>query len=176
MELAPVPRRQSVVLALWRVVAVALLAPLILLVLLPAVLGLSRFVVTTDAMASVPRGSLVFSRYVPGSDLHGGDVITFRQPLPAPDDGFVTRRVTSVHGDQLQTGSDAGADSWVLSVSDQSYARMVAHVPWAGYPFVGNTDRWAWAPLVGIPVMALLLSFAAGHRRRGTREPADQLI
>ena len=54
---------------------------LALAVLVPALLGYQRYVITSGSMTGTyDRGSLVFDQVVPTSDLRVGDVITFRPP------------------------------------------------------------------------------------------------
>ena len=92
------------------------LAPVVLLVLLPAVLGLQRYVVTDRSMDGVPgRGSVVLAREVPAADLEVGDVITFRlrrtassdERVHPPDRGHRGRRRHHAQADT--TGS---TDPW----------------------------------------------------------------
>ena len=88
MEIAPVPHRSTR--PEWRRLAIGLvvLVPVVLLVLLPAVLGFERYVVTDRAMdGSVSRGSVVLAREVPPTDLRVGDVISFRPPAAPPTRG-----------------------------------------------------------------------------------------
>src|SRR3954471_14922726 len=105
MELTPVPSRRSLMGRLWLFVAVAVLAPLLVLVVLPAALGLQRYVVTSDALGhGIPRGSLTFAEPTPAVDLGIGDVITFRRPGARSDAALVTRRVLSVTPAEIRTG------------------------------------------------------------------------
>src|SRR5262245_66569408 len=67
---------------------------LALAVLVPALLGFQRYVITSGSMTGTyDRGSLVFDRVVTTASLRAGDVITFRPPGHA---GLVTHRVASV--------------------------------------------------------------------------------
>ena len=77
---------------------------LALAVLVPALLGYQRYVITSGSMTGTyDRGSLVFDKVVPTSSLRAGDVITFRPPGHA---GLVTHRIhtlTSVDGKRVLT-------------------------------------------------------------------------
>jgi len=77
---------------------------LALTVLVPALLGYQRYVITSGSMTGTyDRGSLVFDKVVPTSSLRAGDVITFRPPGHA---GLVTHRIhtlTSVDGKRVLT-------------------------------------------------------------------------
>ena len=59
--------------------------------LLPALLGYQRYVITSGSMTGTyDRGSLVYDSVVPTSSLKVGDVITFGPPGHA---GLVTHRI-----------------------------------------------------------------------------------
>jgi signal peptidase len=180
MELAPVPIRPTLMGRLWLVVAAAVLVPMVVLVALPAVLGLQRYVVSSDAMGdSVPRGSITFAERVPALDLQPGDVITFRPPNQAAGSPFVTRRVVSATAAGIRTSGDGtGADPWVLSArGDRS--RVVFQVPYVGYPFLGGVRPALWVALAFVPLLAVLLAVvidldrARQRRRRGTTHVID---
>src|SRR5882672_1248363 len=85
-------------------------------VLVPALLGYQRYVITSGSMTGTyDRGSLVFDRVVATASLRAGDVITFRPPgHPA----FVTHRIASVatvRGQRVFTtkgDANRAADAW----------------------------------------------------------------
>jgi signal peptidase I len=175
MELAPVPIRPSLMGRLWLVVAIAVLAPLVLLVVLPTVLGLERYVVTSDALGdTVPRGSLTFAERVPGSDLRAGDVITFRPPSAPSSAPLVTRRVVAASDSGIRTAADStGTDPWVLP-TDVDRSRVIWHIPYVGYPFSGGVQPTIWVMLASVPMLAVLLAVVADldrarQRRRAVR-------
>lgn len=175
MELAPVPIRPSLMGRLWLVVVVAVLGPIVLLVALPTLLGLQRFVVTSDAMGdNVPRGSITFAERVPAVDLQPGDVITFRPPTQSADAAFVTRRVVSATAAGIRTSGDGtGADPWLLSAKGDR-SRVVFHVPYVGYPFLGGVRPAIWVIVLSVPLLAVLLAVVADldrarQRRRNAR-------
>jgi signal peptidase len=135
----------------------------VLLVLVPAVLGLDRFVVTDRAMdGSLGRGSVVLAREVPPTDLEVGDVIIFRPPGGSSDDR-VTRRIVAVDDGVATTrGDSSGSQPWSVPLQDgSSYARVWMGVPWIGYPFVAGGG---WLVLVGAAAAALVLALAMGRR------------
>jgi signal peptidase len=164
VEIAPVPHRASR--GEWRRLALGLgvLVPVVLLVLLPTVLGLDRYVVTDRSMGgSLGRGSVVLAREVPPDDLRVGDVITFRPPGSAADDR-VTRRVVAIDGTVARTRTDGTGrrDPWVLPLDASSYGRVWLGIPWIGYPFlVGG----GWVVLALAAVVAFVLALAAGRRQ-----------
>jgi hypothetical protein len=170
MELTPVPTRPSLMGRLWLLVAVAVLAPLVLLVVLPAVLGLQRFVVTSDAVGdTVPRGSLTFAETVSGIDLEVGDIITFRPPHGRSDAALVTRRVVSASSEGIRTkGDGTGTDPWLLP-ADGDRSRVVAHVPYVGYPFIGAVRPATWIMLASVSMVAVLLAVIADIDRARQR-------
>jgi signal peptidase len=138
LEIAPVPhrstRRERRRLALGLIV----LLPVVLLVLLPAVLGLDRYVITEQsAHGSLGRGSVVLAREVPPSDLRVGDVITFPR-AGGGTDARVARTIVAIHGDVATVRADpTGAnDPRPVPLTSASYARVWLAIPWLGYPFV----------------------------------------
>jgi signal peptidase I len=163
LEIAPVPHRSTR--GEWRRLALALLvlAPVVLLVLLPAVLGLQRYVVTDRSMeGSLARGSVVLARDVPPPDLQVGDVITFRPPGGRSDER-VTRRIVAIENGAATTRADltGTTDPWALPLTSASYPRVWLGVPYVGYPFVMDGG---WVLLAGAALAALVLALTTGRR------------
>jgi hypothetical protein len=156
LEIAPVPHRATR--GEWRRLALGMLilAPVVLLVLLPAVLGLNRYVVTDRAMdGSLARGSVVLAREVPPTDLGVGDVITFARPGGDPDERVVRRIVAIEDGVATTQADTAGTpDPWAVQLTDTAYARVSVGVPWLGYPFVMD-GGWIWLALAAAAALAL---------------------
>ncbi len=119
MELAPVPRRPRLATRGRTLLAVAVFLPITLFALVPAALGLQRYVVADDVGRGIHRGSLVIERRVPSSDLRVDDVITFR---PATDRPLITRRILSIEL-PMTTTSRPTSPTW---------ARCAASWPIAG--------------------------------------------
>jgi signal peptidase I len=155
---------------MWRVAsACAIVAALALglCVLVPALLGFQRYVITSGSMTGTyDRGSLVFDRVVPTSTLRVGDVITFRPPGQA---GLVTHRIVSVRtvrGERvLRTKGDANrvADSWdpfVLRGAEQ--ARVAFHIRYVGYALGALSERKVRMAVIGLPALLIALVTLAG--------------
>jgi signal peptidase len=164
VEIAPVPHRSSR--GEWRRLALGLgvLVPVVLLVLLPTVLGLDRYVITDSSMdGTLDRGAVVLAREVPPGDLSVGDVITF-QPPGGEADERVTRRIVAIDKSVAKTRADATGkiDLWVLPLDGSSYARVWLGIPWIGYPFVVDGG---WVVLALVAVAAFVLALAAGRRQ-----------
>jgi signal peptidase len=173
LEIAPVPHRSSR--SEWRRLALGLLVlvPVVLLVLLPAVLGLDRYVVTDRSMdGSLGRGSVVLAREVPPSDLRVGDVISFPRAGGGSDDR-VTRRIVAIQGDVAITQADTtgSAEQGTLPLSSPSYARVWLALPWIGYPFVVDGGGLL---LALIAVVAFVLALASGRRQSQTTVRPDR--
>lgn len=171
MEIAPVPRRPPLSATGRIVVLVAILLPVTLLTLVPVMLGMDRYVVTSDAMGgTMGRGSVVYVHSVPVSDVEVGDVITFTPP-GAPTGSRVTRRVVALEGSGVRTQGDSltRPDPWTLPLDGPTAAEVVLAVPLLGYPFTGPVDRGTWL-LVGTATLALCLALGlrSGQRRRRT--------
>jgi signal peptidase len=153
-----------------RVLGIALCAVALVLalaVLVPALLGFQRYVITSGSMTGTyDRGSLVFDRVVATSSLKAGDVITFRPPGQA---GLVTHRIVSLRvvGGQrvFTTKGDANrtADVWgPLTLHDARQARVAFHVPYIGYGIAALSDRRVRMVVIGLPALLIALSTLAG--------------
>ena len=153
--------------------AVALL--LALVVLVPALLGFQRYVITSGSMTGTyDRGSLVFDRVVPTASLRAGDVITFRPPGRA---GLVTHRiktVTTVRGRRVVTtkgDANRADDAWgAISLPTAKQARVAFHVPYLGYGLAALSERWVRMLLIGVPALLVALGTLAGLWRETAPE------
>ncbi|GAB3255512.1 S24/S26 family peptidase [Nocardioides dilutus] len=183
MDITPVPR-PSPTLSRGRLLAALLvIGPIIVLVFLPSVLGLQRYVVTDRAMdgdidGSISRGSVALTRAVPSTDLVAGDVIVFRPPVEddASSEDSVTRRIVAIkNGEAWTRGDNLDADDpWRVDVSTGTYPRVVFVVPWIGRPFSGQAGQGGWWLLVAATVItlvvALVLAIAAPWRTARQRQ------
>lgn len=189
MEITPVPQ-PAPALSRGRVLAALLvLGPVIVLVFLPSVMGLQRYVVTDAAMAgdvegSIGRGSVALTRNVPVADLVAGDVIVFRPPVgegaagedtageDTAGEDTVTRRIVAIEGGAARTRGDnrPAEDPWQVDVTSGTYPRVVFAVPWIGRPFSGQAGQGGWWLLAGAIVMTLALAVAAPWRRARQRD------
>jgi len=186
VEITPVPH-PAPTLSRGRVLgALLLVGPVIVLVVLPAVLGLDRYVVADAAMegeaaGSLGKGSVALTRDVPAADLETGDVITFRPPVEQgrPASGPVTRRIVSIQDGVAWTQADNldQNDPWRLDVSTGTYSRVVFAVPLVGYPFTREAGLVGWLLLLVTTATGLVLAMGV-PRKRGpdragpTRKPS----
>jgi signal peptidase len=142
--------------------ALALLALLAIGVamLLPPLAGLERYVIEGDSMdGAIPRGSIAYEEVVPVDRIGVGDVITYRPPGRA---GLVTHRVAWIghdgRGERLyRTRGDANpvADPWTFRLRRRSQARVVLHLPLAGYAVAALSVRWVRMAAIGGPALAI---------------------
>jgi signal peptidase I len=157
--------------------AVALI--LALAVLVPALLGYQRYVITSGSMTGTyDTGSLVFDRVVPTSSLRAGDVITFRPPGHA---GLVTHRIATVRTANGQrvftTKGDANrvADAWgPIALGEARKARVAFHLPYLGYGLATLSDRHVRMLVIGLPALLIALAALAGLWRDTTPEGRPQ--
>jgi signal peptidase len=153
--------------------AVALV--LALAVLVPALLGFQRYVITSGSMTGTyDRGSLVFDRVVPTSTLKAGDVITFRPPGQT---GLVTHRIVSVRSVRgqrvLRTKGDANRqpDLWgPFALHDAKQARVAFHFPYVGYSLGALSERRVRMVVIGLPALLIALATLAGLWRASAPE------
>jgi signal peptidase len=157
------------------VLLTALAVLLALVVLVPALLGFQRYVITSGSMTGTyDRGSLVFDRVVPTASLRAGDVITFRPPGHAD---LVTHRIhtlTSVKGKSVLTTKgdhNQAADAWgPITLSNARQARAAFHVPYVGYGLAALSERWLRMLLIGFPALLIAFSTLAGLWRETAPE------
>ena len=175
-------RRLSGLLGTLGILAAFALAAVLLV---PAALGMQRYVITTGSMAdSLDPGSLIFDERVPVADVRVGDVITFRPPTAKR--ALVTHRVHAISRDaagrlSFRTKGDANRvpDAWTFVPRDGMLNRVEAHVPHLGraYAFLNSgTGRVLVFMIPGL--LIALASLAALWREAGdaTRTPAPTQV
>ncbi len=135
--------------------------------LVPALFGYQRYVITGDSMTGVyDRGSIVYSELVPKDELAVGDVITYDPPASkAAVPGLVTHRIIAIGespgGERvLRTKGDANAtaDPYKFKLDGDQQARAVAGIPYLGYAFAALGIREVRMAVIGVP--ALVIAFA----------------
>jgi signal peptidase len=152
-------------------VFVIVLGPVSVLVLLPLGLGLQRYVMTGDSMqGSIDRGSVLLERVVPVSDLRVGDVITYRAPASAQNQGLVTHRIVSIGPEGITTRGDASSspDPWTLPTPQSTVPRVTFVLPWVGYAYLLLLEPHTWVLVLASAALGLLLSSERLRRRRAT--------
>jgi signal peptidase I len=154
-----------------RTLAVAMLLALAALMLVPALLGYERYVVTGGSMGdAVPRGSIVYGQRVPVASLRPGDVITYTPPGHGRP---LTHRIVSVGvGGEVRTKGDANAapDPWRARLPGPEQAVVRFHVPLAGHALAALSVRWVRMLVIGVP--ALLVAASALRRLRPAAVPS----
>jgi signal peptidase I len=166
-----------------RLLAGALLATAVALaglMLVPALFGYQRYVVTGGSMTGTyDRGSLIFDRTVPTAQLREGDVITFRPPPSAglASRGMVTHRIVAItHGQDgsrvYRTKGDANrsSDPYAFGLHNATQARVAFHVPYVGYVFAALGIRWVRMLIIGLPALLVALAVLAGLWRDAGHE------
>jgi signal peptidase len=170
MEISTSPHRPAPTPWGRLLVFLIILGPVTVLVLLPIGLGLERYVMSGDSMnGGIDKGSVVFERAVPVSDLRVGDVITYQAPASSGQDGMVTHRIVSIDSDGMQTQGDARTtrDPWTLRPQQPTVPRVVFALPWVGYGYLWLLHPQAWILLLGsLAVLGVLLSSEMARRRR----------
>jgi signal peptidase len=150
---------------LLTVAAIALAAA----VLVPALLGYQRYVITSGSMTGTyDRGSLVYDRVVATASLKVGDVITYAPPAGAGPSGLVTHRIVSIAPQPggarvFRTKGDANPvrDPWTFTLQGRTQARVAFHLPYAGFALAALAERRLRMLLIGIPALLVALSVLA---------------
>jgi signal peptidase len=163
----------------WLINGVLLLvAAVAALMLVPALFGLQRYVITGDSMAGTyDRGSILFSEVVAVDELRVGDVITYEPPKSADTGGLVTHRIVSIDAGPrgrpvLRTKGDANEtrDPWRFKLAAGEQARAVAGVPYLGYAFAALGVRELRMALIGIPALLIAAALLVGLWRDAGEE------
>jgi signal peptidase I len=153
-----------------RTLVLAALVSASALMLVPALFGYERYVITGGSMGdSLPRGSIAYEQRAPVSELRPGDVITYTPPGRA---GRVTHRIVSIGASgEVRTKGDANAapDPWRFKLSGDEQAVLRFHVPFAGYAFAALGIRWVRMLVIGVPALLVAAAALAGLRRREPR-------
>ena len=157
------------------------------LMLVPALLGYHRYVVTGGSMSGTyGRGSIVYDRAVPVGELRVGDVITYEPPAKTGVHGSITHRLVSIRkvDGQLvfRTKGDANPkrDPWTFKFREPTQARVAFAVPWAGYFFAAFGIRAVRMALIGLPALLIAVLLLArlwreaGEESRRIGEAHDQ--
>lgn len=145
------------------VLCLATLLIVVLVILVPALLGLQRYVITGGSMTgTISKGSVIYSRLTPVGQLKVGDIITFKPPgHSAP----VTHRIISIDaGDDgrmvFQTKGDfnEAADPWRVNLVEPRQARYVFQIPAIGYFLAALAIRQVRMVLIGLPALVIAIS------------------
>jgi signal peptidase I len=174
---SPLRRLRGLGGAILTAAAVALAAA----VLLPALLGYQRYVITSGSMTGTyDRGSLVYDRVVPTSSLKVGDVITYAPPRGAGPAGLVTHRIHAI-----TTGPDGrrvfrtkgdfnpSVDPWTFTLQNPTQAKVAFHLPYVGFALAALADRSFRMLIIGIPALLVALSVLAGLWREAGETAAE---
>ncbi|MFZ1992980.1 MAG: signal peptidase I, partial [Solirubrobacteraceae bacterium] len=148
------------------------------------VLGFHRYVILTGSMTGTyDRGSLVFDRPVPVSQLKVGDPITYDPPPGFTSQTRVTHRIFSIrHGVDgkrvFKTKGDANLhpDIWTFTLSQPTQDEVAFHVPEVGYLFMMLSIKKFRLFLVGVPALIIgLILFRALWREGGDEVKRQRL-
>ena len=144
------------------------------LMLVPAALGLHRYVILTGSMTGTyDPGSIVFDKQVPTSSLEVGDAITYAPPPGmSPNHELVTHRIVRIapgRGGQrvYQTKGDANktADRWRFNLPAAEQDKVVFSLPYAGYVFAVLGVKQFRMALIGAPALLVALWIVIGMWR-----------
>jgi signal peptidase I len=153
------------------------LAALGLLMLVPALLGYQRYVIEGGSMGGgLPRGSIAYEEVVPTRQIRVGDVITYRPPgaasLRTHRVVWIGRAGTGPRERVYRTRGDANqaSDRPTFTLPHPTQARVVMHVPLAGYAVAALSIRAVRMAVIGGPALAIaVVAFASIWRERPRR-------
>jgi signal peptidase len=157
-------------------IGVAVLFALAAIMIVPALLGFNRYVIVSGSMTGTyDRGSIVYDREVPVSDLGVGDTITYAPPAGSED--VVTHRLYRItrnpDGNEVfQTKGDANAtpDPWHFTLDQAKQDRVAFSIPYVGYAFAALGDPRLRLFLLGVPAVVIALMVLVGIWRQAGEE------
>jgi signal peptidase len=141
------------------------------LMLIPAALGMHRYVIVSGSMTGTyDRGSIVYDRARPVSSLAVGDVITYAPPASAhTPHPLVTHRIAWVGRDRsghraFRTKGDANAtpDPWRFVLDAPTQDEVAFSIPYMGYAFAALGLPAVRMAALGLPALAIMLWVLAG--------------
>jgi signal peptidase I len=149
----------------WLMTALVVLVFAIVLVIMviPAVMGLQRYVITGGSMTgTIPKGAVIYSELIPTSELKAGDVITF---VPPGQTGAVTHRILSIKQGEngklvYETKGDFNdfVDPWDMNLEDPRAARYSYHIPTVGYALMLLSIKQVRMLVIGLPAIVIAVS------------------
>jgi len=151
--------------------SLTILLAIAVLILVPPLLGYQRYVITGGSMGgALPRGSIAYDEVVPTERIRVGDVITYRPPN---SDRLLTHRVVWIgrrsHGVRMyRTRGDASTapDPRAILLPNDGQARVLFHVPLAGYVLAALSVRAVRITAIGVPALAIAVAALVGAYRR----------
>ena len=143
---------------------VAGLVFVVVVILVPGLLGLQRYVITGGSMTgTIPKGAVIYSKITPVEQLKVGDIITFNPPgystavthrIIAVEQGPDGRPAFRTKGDFNET-----ADPWnPVTLNEPQQARYVFQMPVLGYVLAALSVRAVRLALIGLPALVIALS------------------
>jgi signal peptidase I len=136
-----------------------------LLLIVPAVAGLERYVITGNSMApEFHRGSVVFSEAVPVDELVVGDIITYQPPPETRVTQLVTHRIVSIDAGEdgrplFTTRGDNNdtADPWEFQLQSDTQNVVRYDLPLIGHILAFLSDPSNRLVIIGIPAALIAL-------------------
>jgi len=140
------------------------------IMVLPAIAGIQRYVIVSGSMSGTyDRGSVVFADVVPVSTLKVGDVITYRPPAGAGPHHLITHRISAITTERggarvFRTKGDANeaADPWTFTLPNRTQAQVRAGLPYVGFAIAALSERRVRMLVIGLPAALIAFSSLAG--------------
>jgi signal peptidase I len=174
----PPPIRSHPALRWAGAVATVLCLALAATLLVPAALGYQRYVIVSGSMTGTyDRGSIVYDKEVPVSELKVGDPITYAPPPGASPEELVTHRIVWIGhkkgGEEIfRTKGDANevADPWTFSLDKPEQAKVAFSIPYVGFLLAALSIPTVRMLAIGIPAVLVALLILGGIWRDAGEE------
>jgi signal peptidase len=146
-----------------------------------SLLGLQRYVITGRSMTgTIDRGSIVWDKVVPTSQLKVGDIITYDPASPKAPEGNITHRIVWTGKDAkgkpgFQTKGDFNdyVDPWRFGLGPKA-AKEVFHVPYLGYVLAYASEPRFRMLIIGVPALLVALAVLVGLWKDAGDEAAQE--
>jgi signal peptidase len=142
---------------------IAALILVAIVIVVPAIFGLQRYVITGGSMTgTIAKGSVIYSRLTPVGQLRVGDILTFYPPGYSQP---VTHRIVAIEPAAdgrlaFRTKGDynVAADPWRVHLVQPRQARYAFHIPYVGYVLAALAIRQVRVLLIGVPALLIAAS------------------
>lgn len=132
----------------------------------PSFLGYDRYSIVSGSMTGTyDKGSVVFDKPKPTSQLKVGDVITYTPPIQTGVNHLVTHRIHSIKlADDgvtrvYRTKGDfnPGADPWTFALNAPTQNTVRFSVPYVGYALIALANPHIRMYIIGVPALLIAL-------------------
>lgn len=150
---------------------------MVVLIVVPALFGYSRYVIDGHSMeTAIPYASVAYEQKVPVGDLKVGDVITFAPPPEYNETQLVTHRIVEISSKdgtptfRTKGDNNDSEDPWTITMDQPTQPRVKFHVPYVGYFYILLSIWWVRFLLIALPALAIAIWIVVALWKEAGRE------